>query len=153
MEFKLEISRDNVTYYDVDLFPEQQLDYDLDFYDSLEIDKIKLPFYTTLRIPLTTNNKASNRFDFDPLTGLTADYPKDDFYFKVTVFGASSTEIAGILNIKSFEYNSAQSYIEVELKDYLSKYLTQVKDVPLGDIYKQPHYPTSYYDDRHTLNF
>ena len=66
MEFKLEISRDNVTYYDVDLFPEQQLDYDLDFYDSLEIDKIKLPFYTTLRIPLTTNNKASNRFDFDP---------------------------------------------------------------------------------------
>ena len=152
MEFKLEISRDNVTYYDVDLFPEQQLDYDLDFYDSLEIDKIKLPFYTTLRIPLTTNNKASNRFDFDPLTGLTADYPKDDFYFKVTVFGSSSTEIAGILNIKSFEYNSAQSYIEVELKDYLSKYLTQIKDVPLGDIYKQPHYPTSYYDDRHTFS-
>ena len=152
MEFKLEISRDNVTYYNVDLFPEQQLDYDLDFYDSLEIDKIKLPFYTTLRIPLTTNNKASNRFDFDPLTGLTADYPKDDFYFKITVFGSSSTEIAGILNIKSFEYNSAQSYIEVELKDYLSKYITQIKDVPLGDIYKQPHYPTSYYDDRHTVS-
>ena len=70
MEFKLEISRDNTinSYYDVDLFPEQQLEYDLDFYDSVEIDKVKLPFYTKLRIPLTTNNKSSNRFNFDPLT-------------------------------------------------------------------------------------
>ena len=68
MEFKLEISRDNVTYNDVDLFPEQQLEYDLDFYDSVEIDKVKLPFYTKLRIPLTTNNKASNRFNFEPIT-------------------------------------------------------------------------------------
>ena len=135
MEFKLEISRDNVTYYEVDLFPEQQLDYDLDFYDSLEIDKVKLPFYTTLRIPLTTVNKASNRFNFEPSTSLTTDFPKEDFYFKITIFGSTSTEIAGILNVKSFEYNSAESYVEVELKDYLSKYLAQVKDVQLGNLY------------------
>ena len=59
MEFKLEISRDNSanSYYEVDLFPEQQLEYDLDFYDSLEIDKVKLPFYTKLRIPLLLTTK------------------------------------------------------------------------------------------------
>lgn len=146
MEFKLEISTDNVTYNDVDLFPEQQLEYDLDFYDSLEIDKVKLPFYTKLRIPLTTNNKASNRFDFDPVTSPALDFPKEDFYFKITVFGSSSTEIAGILNVVSFEYNSAQSYIEVELKDYLSKYLAKVKDTKLGDLYTD-----NYYRTRHTF--
>ena len=122
MDFKLEISRDNVNYYEVDLFPEQQLEYDLDFYDSLEIDKVKLPFYTTLKIPLTINNQASNRFNFVPVSSLSVDFPKDDFYFKVTVYGDSNVEIGGILNVMSFEYNSSQSYIEVELKDYLSKY-------------------------------
>ena len=146
MEFKLEISRDNVTYYNVDLFPEQQLEYDLDFYDSVEIDKVKLPFYTKLRIPLTTNNKASNRFDFEPITSPALEFPKDDFYFKITIYGSSSTEIAGILNVISFEYNSAQSYIEVELKDYLSKYLTQVKDLKLGELYTD-----NYYTTRHTF--
>jgi hypothetical protein len=146
MEFKLEISADNVTYNDVDLFPEQQLEYDLDFYDSLEIDKVKLPFYTKLRIPLTTNNKASNRFDFDPVTSPALDFPKGDFYFKITVFGSNSTEIAGILNVVSFEYNSAQSYIEVELKDYLSKYLAKVKDTKLGELYTD-----NYYTTRHTF--
>lgn len=148
MEFKLEISRDNISYYEVDLFPEQQLDYDLDFYDSLEIDKVKLPFYTNLRIPLTDTNKASNRFDFDPVVGLTADFPKDDFYFKITVFGSATTEIAGILNIKSFEYNSAQSYIEIELKDFLSKYISNLNDLKLGTLYGSED---AYYRNRHTF--
>jgi hypothetical protein len=148
MEFKLQISRTNLanSYYDVDLFPEQQLEYDLDFYDSVEIDKVKLPFYTKLRIPLTTNNKASNRFDFEPITSPAGDFPKDDFYFKITIYGNSSTEIAGILNVVSFEYNSAQSYIEVELKDYLSKYLAEVKDTKLGELYTD-----NYYTTRHTF--
>ena len=149
MEFKLEISRDNTvnSYYDVDLFPEQQLDYDLDFYDSVEIDKVKLPFYTKLRIPLTTNNKASNRFNFDPITSPADTFPKDDFYFKINIYGGSTVEIAGILNVVSFEYNSAQSYIEVELKDYLSKYLAGVKDVKLGELYTDNYYVT-----RHTVS-
>lgn len=149
MEFKLEISRDNTanSYYEVDLFPEQQLEYDLDFYDSVEIDKVKLPFYTKLRIPLTTNNKASNRFDFDPALSDANTFPNQDFYFKITIYGSSSTEIGGILNVISFEYNSAQSYIEVELKDYLSKYLAGIKDVKLGDLYTD-----NYYTTRRTLN-
>jgi len=147
MEFKLEISRDNVTYQDVDLFPQQQLEYDLDFYDSVEIDKVKLPFYTTLKIPLTSVNKASNRFNFDPTISLASDFPREDFYFKITIYGSTSVEIGGILNVMSFEYNSDQSYIEVELKDYLSKYLAEVKDVPLGDLYTD-----NYYTTRKTLN-
>lgn len=151
MDFTLQISRDNTvnSYYNVDLFPEQQLDYDLDFYDSLEIDKVKLPFFTKIRIPLTNRNKGSNVFDFDPFTSPSADFPKDDFYFKIIVYGSSSnTEIAGILNVVSFEYNSSESYIEVDLKDFLSKYLAGMKDIKLGTLYGETN---SYYRDRHTF--
>ncbi len=82
MIFKLEISRDNSTYYEIDLFSNQELEYDVDFYDSLEINKIKLPFATELRIPLTDNNKQSVRFGYDPLVNNAPDFPKDDFFFK-----------------------------------------------------------------------
>ena len=151
MEFKLEISRDNSanSYYEVDLFPQQQLEYDLDFYDSLEIDKVKLPFYTKLRIPLTTNNKASNRFDFDPLTSPSNEFPKQDFYFKIYVYGSSTTEIGGILNVVAIEYNASQPYIEIDLKDYLSKYIADIKEdsLGLGDLYTD-----TYYTQRHTFD-
>jgi hypothetical protein len=151
MEFKLEISRDNSanSYYEVDLFPQQQLEYDLDFYDSLEIDKVKLPFYTKLRIPLTTNNKASNRFDFEPLTSPSNEFPKQDFYFKIYVYGSSTTEIDGILNVVAIEYNASQPYIEIDLKDYLSKYIADIKEdsLGLGDLYTD-----TYYTQRHTFD-
>ena len=151
MDFTLQISRDNTanSYYNVDLFPEQQLDYDLDFYDSLEIDKVRLPFFTKIRIPLTDRNKGSNVFDFEPFTSLSADFPKDDFYFKITVYGSSSnTGISGILNVVSFEYNSSESYIEVDLKDFLSKYLSGMKDIKLGTLYGETN---PYYRNRHTF--
>ncbi len=140
MDFRLEISNDNVTYNDVDLFPNQQLEYDLDFYDSLEADKVKLPFYTKIRIPLTDTNQASNRFDFDPFTSSSSDFPKDEFYFKVHIEGLQSTTISGILNVLSFEYNSSQPIIEVELKDYITKFISTVKETPLGEIYNDNYY-------------
>lgn len=135
MVFKLEISRDLSSYYEVDLFPDQQLNYDVDFYDSLEVDKIKLPFSTDIRIPLTDNNKQSFVFNYDPLTSPSQDFPKDDFYFKVTTFGANGIVIEGILNVKAFGYLSNEPYIEAELKDFLSKYISELKDATLADVY------------------
>ena len=142
MKFELEISLDNTSgsFQKVDLFADQQLEYDLDFYDSLDITKIKLPFYTTLKVPLTSVNQASNRFNFDPFNSATVDFPKQDFYFLVNIFGASTVQIAGILNVISFEYNSGEPFIEVELKDYLSKYIAESKNLLLGDIYTSTDY-------------
>ena len=135
MIFKLEISRDNSTYYEIDLFANQELEYDVDFYDSLEINKIKLPFSTELRIPLTDNNKQSVRFGYDPLVNNAPDFPKDDFFFKVTVFGGSNVVIEGILNVKAFGYLSDEPYIEVDLKDFVSKYISELKDASLAEVY------------------
>lgn len=149
MDFKLEISRDNSanSYYPVDLFPKQQLDYDVDFYDTVEIDKVKIPFYTDLRIPLTDYNKTSVVFDYNPSSDTGADFPRDDFYFRLTIFGSATTQIAGILNVESVEYNSGEPYLAVVLKDFISKYLSEIKDLPLGTIYDD-----FYYTSRHTIN-
>ena len=124
MIFKLEISRNNSTYYDIDLFSNQQLEYDVDFYDSLEVDKIRLPFSTELRLPLTDKNKQSVRFGYDPLINNAVDFPKEDFFFKITVFGNSNVIIEGILNVKAFGYLSEEPYIDIDLKDFVSKYRT-----------------------------
>ena len=147
MDFKLEISRDNAAYYPVDLFPKQQLEYDVDFYDSVEIDKVKLPFYTDLRIPLTDNNKSASVFNFEPFSDRGVDFPKDDFYFILEVYGTTRTRIAGILNVSAVEYNSSQPYLNVVLKDYISKYLAEIKTANLGDIYTD-----SIYTQRRTFN-
>jgi hypothetical protein len=135
MIFKLEISRNNSTYYDIDLFSNQQLEYDVDFYDSLEVDKIRLPFSTELRLPLTDKNKQSVRFGYDPLVNNAVDFPKEDFFFKITVFGSSNVIIEGILNVKAFGYLSDEPYIDIDLKDFVSKYISSLKDASIADVY------------------
>lgn len=144
MDFKLEISRDNSanSYYKVDLFPKQQLDYDVDFYDTIEIDKVKIPFYTDLRIPLTPNNKSQVVFDYEPVPAQGRDFPSQDFFFILTVYGSQQVEISGILNVTSVEYNSGEPYLTVVLKDFISKYLSEIKDLPLGTIYDDNYYTT-----------
>ncbi len=145
MYFSLKISRDNSTFYELDLFPEQSLNYDIEFYDTINIDKIKLPFYTELKIPLTEGNQETNLFNFNPNLSPSSNFPLDDFYFKVEIEGTSNT-INGLLTVNTIEYNSAEPYIEVGLKDFISSYLSKIKDVPLGDIYTD-----NYHTSRHTF--
>jgi len=137
MDFKLEISRNNSSYFPVDLFPNSELEYDLNFYDNLEIDKIKLPFSSNIRVPLTDTNKDSVRFDYDPDLSPAADFPIDDFFFKLTIYGSSNTIIQGILNVSSYEYNSGEPYIDVELQDFVSKYIKDLKNTRLHQIYDE----------------
>ena len=135
MDFKLEISTDNNTFYSVDLFPDSELEYSVDFYDNLDVDSVKLPFFTTLKIPLTDLNKTANRFGYDPFTSDKDDFPKGDYFFKLTTFGTSNTVIRGMLNVTSIEYNSNEPYIDVKMIDFISKFINDLKDVSLSTLY------------------
>ena len=151
MNFKLEISADNNTFTSVDLFADSELEYNVDFYDNLDVDSIKLPFFTTLKIPLTSGNKTT--FGYTPITSDKDDFPKDDYYFKITAFGTSNTIIRGMLNITSIEYNSNEPYIDVTLIDFISKYVNDLKDVSLSELYNSTNasYKT-YYTSDHTFS-
>ena len=150
MNFKLEISSNNTTFTNVDLFPDSELEYNVDFYDNLDVGSIKLPFFTTLKIPLTSGNRTT--FGYTPITSDKDDFPKDDYYFKITAFGTSNTVISGILNVTAIEYNSDQSYIDVTLVDFISKYINDLKNVSLSTLYNatNPSYKT-YYNADHTF--
>lgn len=153
MVFKLEISTNNVNYYPVDLFPNQQLDYNVDFYDSLDINQIKLPFSSSMKIPLTTLNKSSTRFNYNPLTDTKDLFPKEPYYFKITIFRSTNVVIEGMLNVKSIEYLSDEPYLDVELEDFVSKYISDLKDATIADVYDADTtaYGT-YYRTEHTFN-
>lgn len=150
MNFKLEISTNNTTFTTVDLFPDSELEYNVDFYDNLDVDSIKLPFFTTLKIPLTSGNQTT--FGYTPITSDKDDFPKDDYFFKVTAFGTSNTIIRGTLNITAIEYNSNEPYIDATLVDFISKYINDLKDISLSTLYDatNPSYKT-YYNADHTF--
>ena len=149
MDFKLEISTDNTTFYSVDLFPDSELEYSVDFYDNLDVDSVKLPFFTTLKIPLTDLNKTANRFGYDPFTSDKDDFPKGDYFFKLTTFGTTNTVIRGMLNVTSIEYNSNEPYIDVKMIDFISKFINDLKDVSLSTLYNSTNaaYKTYYNAD------
>ena len=136
MVLKLEISRDNISFFEVDLFPDSQLEYDVDFYDTLDVSKIRLPFSSDMKIPMTALNMSQSRFNYNPNTDLKDLFPKDDFYFKITIYGPPlGVNIEGILTVKSFEYLSDEPYIDINLNDYVSKYISKLKDAGLAEVY------------------
>lgn len=134
MVFKLEISRDNSSFFPVDLFPDPQLEYNVDFYDSLEPNKIRLPFSSSMKIPMTTLNMSASRFAYNPLVDTKDFFPKEPFFFKITIFGSSNVDIEGLLNVQSFEYLSDEPYIDVNLDDFVSKYIGDLKDATIAEV-------------------
>ena len=77
MVLKLEIRRDNTSFVELDLFPDSQLEYDVDFYDTLDVSKIRLPFSSDMKIPMTELNMSQSRFNYNPNTDLKDLFPKD----------------------------------------------------------------------------
>lgn len=135
MIFKLEIRTSSSSFVEVDLFPNPQLEYNVNFYDSLDPGKIRLPFSSSIKIPMTTLNMSASRFAYNPLVDTKDLFPKDPFFFKITIFGSSNVNIEGLLNVQSFEYLSDEPYIDVNLDDFVSKYISDLKDATIAQVY------------------
>jgi len=155
MVLKLEISRDNSSFFDIDLFSDSELEYNVDFYDTLDVSKIRLPFSSDMKLPMTDLNMGTSRFNYNPSTDTQDLFPKDNFFFKITVFGSSNVTIEGILTVKSFEYLSNEPYIDINLDDYVSKYISDLKDKTIAEVYDADttSYGTYYRADHTMLSF
>jgi hypothetical protein len=132
MNYTLLLSTDNSNFTELDLFPNQSLNYDAEFYDDKSVTDVKIPFYTDIKIPLTNANKQF--FGYDPIQNNASSYPIGDFYYKVVVHNSMQTELAGIARVQSIEYNSDGPYIQLDLTDFLSLFLTNIKGIGVGDI-------------------
>jgi|TARA_R110000744_G_scaffold103720_1_gene198792 hypothetical protein len=145
MSFTLSISSDNITFSEVDLFEEQELFYEASFYDDVDVSKIKIPFFTTLNIPLTNTNKSV--LSYNPISQNTSNYPLSDYYFKINVHNSNYTTINGIMTVSSYEFNSYSPFIEVELKDFITVFMSDLSSLGLGDVLT-----SSYYSTQHSFN-
>jgi hypothetical protein len=142
MSFTLSISSDNATFYEVDLFEEQELFYEASFYDDVDADKIKIPFYTTLNVPLTGTNKSV--LGYNPITQDTSDYPLSYYYFKVKVHNSVGTTINGVMTVLSYEFNSYAPFIEIELKDFVTVFMSDLSSIGIGDVLTDSYYSTQH---------
>ena len=144
MNFKLSLSTNNVNFSEVDLFPNQDLNYDAEFYDDKDVQGVKIPFTTDIKIPLTDANKTF--FGYDPASNNASLFPSSDYFYKIEIENASNTILYGVLKVETIEYNSDAPYITVVLKDFLSRFLSDLKDLKLGDILT-----STYHTTRHTI--
>lgn len=145
MNFKLSLSTDNVTFSEIDLFPDQDLSYNAEFYDDKDITKVKIPFVANISIPLTPSNKSF--FGYDPTTQDVSNYPDSDYFYKIEVENSLGSILYGICKVDSIKYNSDEPFIDVELKDFLSRFLSNIKNLKVGDILTANHFTT-----RHEIN-
>ena len=98
---------------------------------------------------------STSRFGYNPLTDTKDLFPKDDFFFKITIHGSTDVVIEGILNVRAYEYLSDEPYIDVDLNDFVSKYISELKDSTIADVYNadQTSYGTYYRTDHTFLTF
>ena len=145
MNYKLLLSTDNTSFTEIDLFPVHSLSYDAEFYDDKNVTDIKIPFYTDIKIPLTNGN--IQFLGYNPISNDASLYPKEDYYYKVVIYNSSKTELAGIARVQAIEYNSDGPYAQLELKDFLSLFLSNIKGIGIGDILTSTSHTT-----RKTIN-
>jgi hypothetical protein len=145
MSFTLSISSNAVSFVDADLFEGEEFFYDVSFYDDASIKDVKIPFYTSLTLPLTPTNKSI--FGYDPINTNVSSFPSGDYHFIISYHNSFNTEIRGIMTVDSIEYNSDQPYMSVTLKDYLSLFFSELSEKKLGDILT-----SSYHTSNHPLS-
>ena len=145
MSFTLSLSTDNVSFSEVDLFHDQEFFYEASFYDDVDVEKTKIPFYTSLNLPLTSVNKSI--LGYDPISQDASNFPSGSYYFRINIHNSSYTPVNGVMTISSYQYNSDLPFIEVELKDFITVFMTDLNNLGIGDILTD-----SYYTTQHTFN-
>lgn len=138
MNFKLELSINNTLFSSLDLFENQSLNYDAEFYDDKKVTDIKIPFYTDIKIPLNSVNKQF--FGYDPLSDDISSFPSGEYFYKILIENQSLTELRGIAKVRSIEYNSDEPYIDLEMKDFLSKFVSEISNIGVADIITDSYY-------------
>ncbi len=145
MNFEFFLSQDNVSFTRIDTFVNQDLSYEAEFYDDKNVSDVKIPFFTEIKLPFTPANKSF--LGFDPYSSNASDFPSEDYYYKVIIENVSNTVLNGVAKIKSIEYNSDEPFIDLDLKDFLSVFLSNLKNLKVADILTDSHHTS-----RHTVS-
>lgn len=114
----------------LDLFPNQEINIGVDYYDTTNIDAIKIPFTFNADVPYTAKNKTAlgynDAFGYNGIQLTEYDYE---------VYSSGDLISSGKARIQSVVINSAEPIFTLELKDKVSEFSKTLRDLTIGDIY------------------
>lgn len=114
----------------LDLFPNQEINIGVDYYDTTNIDAIKIPFTFNADVPYTAKNKTAlvynDAFGYNGIPLTEYDYE---------VYSNGDLISSGKARIQSVVINSAEPIFTLELKDKVSEFSKTLRDLTIGDIY------------------
>lgn len=119
----------------VDLFPNQDLSIEIDYYDTTNADALKIPFAFNSRIPYTVvNSSILDSYNYDNQYGnLTRKkYP----YVIITKDGDVVSR--GVVRVSSVVVNSSEPYYELEFKDSVSELSNALRELTFSELYDDP---------------
>jgi len=125
MSYRVVIGGNNV-----DLFPEQEIDISLDYYDNEDPSRIKIPFSFEDKFPYTSHNKsvleynASNALDIGTTTRW--DY---------TIYNGTAIISSGKAKITSVVVNSSEPYFNISFTDRAADFVNDLRDLTFADLY------------------
>lgn len=114
----------------LDLFPNQEINIGVDYYDTTNIDAIKIPFTFNADVPYTTKNKTV--LGYDDSFGYGG-IPLSDYNYEV--YSNGDVISSGKARILSATINSTEPIFSLELKDRVSEFSKLVRELEIGDIY------------------
>ena len=132
MEYKLKLKTKAAQTFSVaSLFTDIVIDFDLDFYDVDNIDKIKVPISISLSLPMNSVN--TGIFNYNPNSSASSFVPTDAFDFELILNGTKVLE--GNLYVEGYSYNNNIPVIEIRLVDRIQQIFSDAKLNTFSDMY------------------
>ena len=125
MSYRIVIGGNNI-----DLFPEQEINISLDYYDNEDPSRIKIPFSFEDKFPYTSHNKsvlqynASSALDIGTRT-------KQDY----TIYNGTAIISSGKASITSVVVNSSEPYFNISFTDRAANFASDLRDLTFADMY------------------
>ena len=114
----------------LDLFPNQEIAIGVDYYDTTNIDSIKIPFSFNAEVPYTDKNKTALGYnDANGYGGI----PLTEYNYQV--YKGDDIISSGRSRIQSVVINSLEPIFSLELKDKVSEFSKALRGLNIEDIY------------------
>jgi hypothetical protein len=114
----------------VDLFPNQEINIGVDYYDTANIDSIKIPFTFNTNVPYTSKNKTVLGYNHEAgFSGISLEEVPYEIYKGDDLISS------GKARVQSVVINSTEPYFELELKDRVSEFSKTLRELKIEDLY------------------
>lgn len=141
MDYRLKVKKkQSPNFLDADLFEDLSINFDLDFYNVDNIDKLRVPVNINLSLPLTDNN--ASIIDYDPRGNVYTTIPNEAFDFQL--FLNNTMVLRGNLYVDNLSFNNTTPVVEIRLVDRLQEVFSKSQELSFADLYK---------DKNSSLNF